>query len=366
MAISWLEKIGRSALVIVPTQALIYQSWTPKLLDGGYERVGQYYAYVKKFSDPITITTFASAILRPNLVLDRVDAVVVDEVHHLGSRAALARLLPKLKEKEYVLGLSSVPEREDGAHELFLKEFPVCYELGLGDAIKNRYVSPLKVLNVPASLSEEEKEQYTILTNRIKMAFRLCGPDLRRWRYVEDSRRYIGRLGMLSLIRRKKLLSDVYAKKCEVLKIIRDHPGERIILFSESVAAIEHIRKFLLQEGVTCETFHAGTEQWKRQTIFEKWGEEFQVLLSCRALDEGIDVREVAVGILITNGKSKRQFVQRIGRIIRPMEGKEAKFYVVYSPETTEETYFKTIAKILSSSSRLARGKRGAFAELSI
>jgi superfamily II DNA or RNA helicase len=77
------------------------------------------------------------------------------------------------------------------------------------------------------------------------------------------------------------------------------------------------------------------------------------------ALDEGIDVKEVAIGILITNGKSKRQFVQRIGRIIRPMEGKNAHFYVVYSPSTTEEAYFKTIAKILTSSARLRTPAKG-------
>jgi hypothetical protein len=86
-------------------------------------------------------------------------------------------------------------------------------------------------------------------------------------------------------------------------------------------------------------------------------GSEFQVLLSCRALDEGIDVKEVGVGIQITNGKCKRQFIQRIGKIIRPMGRKNAKFCVVYSPDTTEETYFKTIPKILLSS--LARVTRG-------
>ena len=72
-------------------------------------------------------------------------------------------------------------------------------------------------------------------------------------------------------------------------------------------------------------------------------------MLSCRALEEGLDVKEVSVGILITSGKSKRQFVQRIGRVVRPVKGKVAKFYVVYCPATVEETYSKTIESILKS-----------------
>jgi superfamily II DNA or RNA helicase len=168
------------------------------------------------------------------------------------------------------------------------------------------------------------------------------------------------------MIKRKKLLSNVFAKKEEVLKIIQAHPQQHIILFSESVPAIESLRKYLLENNVRCETFHSGTFPWKKERIFEEWGNEFQALLSCRALDEGIDVKEVAVGILITNGKSKRQFVQRIGRIIRPMEGKRAEFYVVYSPDTVEERYFKTISKILLSSVPPKRGRSGTVEEISV
>ena len=349
IAIAWLEKIGKDALVIVPTQALIYQAWSPKLEEYGFGDVGQYYAFAKKFG-PVTVTTFSSAVSHPEL-LDSIDVVVVDEVHHLGARTALIRLLPKLKEKEYVLGLSSVPEREDKAHEFFLGEFPICYDLSLGTALEKGYVSPIEVINVPAQMSKGERELYDALTEKIKRAFTFCGPEISRWMSCFDpnTRQYVGRLGIASMSKRKKLLSDVDSKRSAVLKIVEEHPDKRIILFSESVVAIEHLRLFLNDNGVKCETFHAGTEQWRRQEILQEWGYKFDVLLSCRALEEGIDVKEVGIGILITSGKSKRQFIQRIGRVIRPMEGKEAKFYVVYSPATVEETYSKTIEKLLKS-----------------
>jgi superfamily II DNA or RNA helicase len=115
------------------------------------------------------------------------------------------------------------------------------------------------------------------------------------------------------------------------------------------VLAIEEIKELLHEQGIPCETFHSQVESWRRMEILEEWGRKYDVLLSCRALEEGLDVKEVAVGVLLTSGKSKRQFIQRIGRIIRPVEGKIAKFYVVYCPSSVEETYSKTIGKILAN-----------------
>jgi superfamily II DNA or RNA helicase len=349
MAIAWLSRISKDALVIVPTQALIYQAWAPKLEQYGFGDVGQYYAVAKRFG-PVTITTFASAVSHPSII-DSVDVVIVDEIHHLGARTALIRLLPKLKEKEFVLGLSSVPEREDKAHELFLKEFPICYDLSLGTALREGYVAPVEVIEVPAPMNAKEKVQYDSLTEKIQQAFKFCGPDISRWTncYDPDTRQYLGRFGIAAMSKRKRLLSDVESKRKAVLGIISEHPGKRIILFSESILAIEHMRLFLVDNGVTCQTFHAGTEPWRRLDILKEWGEEFDVLLSCRALEEGLDVKEVGIGILITSGRNKRQFVQRLGRVIRPLEEKKAKFYVVYSPQSVEETYSPTISRLLNS-----------------
>ncbi len=349
VAIAWLEKIGKQSLVIVPTQALIYQAWTPKLENYGFSDVGQYYAFAKTFG-PVTVTTFSSAISHPEL-FDSVDAVVVDEIHHLGASQALNRLLPKLKEKEYVLGLSSVPEREDKSHELFLKEFPIVFDLSLGSALKSGYVSPIEPISIPAAMTEKERAEYEMLTAKIQRAFRFCGPNMARWMRCFDpkTRKFVGREGVWAIAKRKTLLSGIESKKESVFKIVEAHSDKPIILFAESVRAIESIKEYLRDRDVTCETFHAGTEPQERFRILQEWGTKFQVLLSCRALEEGLDISEVEIGILITNGKSKRQYIQRIGRIVRPLEGKHAKFYIVYCPGTVEETYSKTIAKLIQT-----------------
>jgi superfamily II DNA or RNA helicase len=348
IAIEWIKQLPvEKSLIIVPTQALIYQSWAPKLQDAGLLEVGQYYAYAKS-EGPVMITTYSSAISHPEL-MDNADAVVLDEVHHLGARTALRRLLPVLQEKEYVLGLSSVPERQDETHRLFLEQFPICFDLSLGDAVRTGIVSPLKVVEVPAEMTKEERSAYESYTEKIQRAFRFCGPNIAKWMRCFDpkTRQYVGRMGMAAMSQRKKLLSQISDKKEKIAEIIQRHPDERVILFAESVDALEDLKEFLREKGITAETFHSKVETWRRMEILESWGRNFDVLLSCRALEEGLDVKEVAVGVLVTSGKSRRQFIQRIGRIIRPVEGKVATFYVVYCPQTFEESYAKTIEKIL-------------------
>lgn len=349
IAIEWIRNLDINTLIIVPTQALIFQSWAPKLQESGLLDIGEYYAY-SKTTGPVVITTYSSATSHPELV-ERADAVVLDEIHHLGARTALIRLLPRLKKKEYVMGLSAIPERRDMTHDLFLKEFPICFDLGLGEAVDTGIVSPLDVVGVTASMTKEERKSYDANTALIRAAFKFCGPNLAKWGhcYNPNTKQFVGRKGMLAITRRKKLLSRIEKKKEKILEILEKHPGERVILFSESVLAIEEIKDFLGGKGIKSETFHSQIEPWRRMEILQDWGRGFDVLLSVRALEEGLDVQEVAVGILITSGKSKRQFVQRIGRIIRRVEGKVAKFYVVYCPETVEETYITTIRSILST-----------------
>jgi superfamily II DNA or RNA helicase len=348
IAIEWIKEVAKQTLIVVPTQALIYQSWVPKLQEEGLLDIGEYYAYAKR-DGPVIVTTYSSATSHPELI-ERAEAVVMDEIHHLGARTALLRLLPRLAKKEYVLGLSSVPEREDEAHLEFLQHFPLCFDLGLGDALKTGIVSPLQIIPIPAPMNAKERGSYEGYTKKIRNAFKFCGPTLTQWTkcYDPKTNQFVGRLGMVAIAGRKKLLSRVDEKKRQILKVLLQHPDERVIVFSESVIAIEEIKEVLLEQGITCETFHSQVEPWRRMEILEDWGRKYDVLLSCRALEEGLDVKEVAVGILLASGKSKRQFIQRIGRIIRPVEGKVARFYVVYCPDSVEETYSRTIAKILA------------------
>lgn len=62
-----------------------------------------------------------------------------------------------------------------------------------------------------------------------------------------------------------------------------------------------------------------------------------RVLVLTTVGDEGIDIPDANVGIIVAGTGSRRQFIQRLGRLLRPLPGKEARLYEVIVKGTFEE-----------------------------
>jgi len=152
---------------------------------------------------------------------------------------------------------------------------------------------------------------------------------------------------------RRQLLSEIEGKKKAVYDISCRHHDQRIIVFSESIRSIEALRVYLAERGVMAETYHSGKNELERNMIFDEWGRKFNVLLCVRALDEGVDVPEVGIAVIIASGQSVRQLVQRKGRIMRPKEGKQAQLYIVYARGSIEFYLIHKIKGILKGLIRL-------------
>jgi len=262
--------------------------------------------------------------------------ILVSNCHHYAS-PVFSKLLDKLDGKK-VLGLSATVKRLDGKHKQLLERFPLIYRMSIKEASEQSYVAPIKIIKVEAHMTPEERKQYDECEETLRKAYIMLGTtSIDKIKQLTDTKqREIALAALTALVKRRILLSNVEDKKRKVLEICRKHPDEKILLFSESIESIENIRKYLVQHGVKCATYHSQKNKYKRQRILEGWGKGFNTLLACRCLDEGIDVPEVAVGIIIAGTSSPRQMVQRMGRIIRPRPNKTAKIYVVYVPRTIE------------------------------
>jgi superfamily II DNA or RNA helicase len=80
----------------------------------------------------------------------------------------------------------------------------------------------------------------------------------------------------------------------------------------------------------------------------------FDVLISCRALDEGMNVPETTVAVIASSTASQRQRIQRLGRVLRPAKGKDkALIYTLFATEyekkrlALEEEKLEGVATIL-------------------
>ena len=62
----------------------------------------------------------------------------------------------------------------------------------------------------------------------------------------------------------------------------------------------------------------------------------FLLIVAAEVLNEGVDVPEVAVGIIVSGSGSVREHVQRLGRLLRPGVGKVAMLYEILSANTAE------------------------------
>lgn len=83
-------------------------------------------------------------------------------------------------------------------------------------------------------------------------------------------------------------------------------------------------------------------EQEVRRLALERFRDgELRILISCRALDEGFDVPDADVGIVLSCASIERQRIQRMGRILRRREGKQiSSLYYLYLEHTVEDPSF--------------------------
>ena len=63
---------------------------------------------------------------------------------------------------------------------------------------------------------------------------------------------------------------------------------------------------------------------------------EFPFLVTSKVLNEGVDVPAANVAVVLSGSGSVREHVQRLGRILRRAEGKQAILYEVVAEDTAE------------------------------
>ncbi|MCI4409182.1 MAG: DEAD/DEAH box helicase [Thermofilum sp.] len=325
---------GGAVAVIVPTIALAYQ-WRDKIAD--YLRVepALYYGYVKNLGK-VTVFVVNSAYMNLD-ALSNFSLIVVDEIHHL-SAPSWKRIIDATQGKK-VLGLTATPE---GA------VLPVVYTMSVGGARTRNAVVEVDIIPVYASLNEDESLEY----NAIEEKMRAVMEDLKHAEAWGDKKKaeWLNKQYVILANRRKQLMSNIEDKRMKVVEIARKHPNEKILVFTESVEGAEKLVEELNKNGIPAESYHSRKPKRIRETLLKDWGNKFRVLVAVRSLDEGIDVPDASVAIMVASGKTIRQLTQRLGRILRPAPGKtKAYMYVVLGENTYEKSILSQLKNITFS-----------------
>ena len=310
-------------LVLVPTRALLAQ-WVDvlaEIYDGPIGRFGD----GERVLAPLTVATFAGAYRHMAVIGDRFGMVVVDEAHHFGTGAfdeALEMSIAPVR-----LGLTATPPAPGpGAVRLGALVGPPVFELGVAD-LAGRYLAPLKRITWRLALDDDERRDYDALVAVYREALRIfMGNHLgASWEDFlrEAARTDEGRRGIAAWRRAARLLSFPRCKREALALLLARHREQRTLVFvAHTETAYEIAREHLIMP------LTAEIGRHERQATLERFRRgELRALVSAQVLNEGVDVPEAEVGIVVAGRMGAREHVQRVGRLLRPGVGKQALLY---------------------------------------
>jgi len=353
--------------VVVP-KIFLAQQWKREIIKylGAAERdVGLYYGAVKSSPDRpymVYVLNSARGSLAKHILHDiesgRRTFLVCDEVHHFGSTEN-AHIFDYLKRVEigriFTLGLSATPDCEHLEDVLIPAVGEIIFRYDVRDAVRGKVTSPYKLFRVAVPFMPEECEEYLALSEEIArasaMLIRSCkGMEIHSGAaFVNQLNKLIrkgGRQGKLAerlktlFFRRKRVLLLASARiECGALLVQTLIPSHRIIVFTERIATANLLFKRLSSEYPSnIGLYHSQMGQEQKQRALEAYQRgQTQALICCRALDEGLDVPQTDVGILLSSSNSPRQRIQRVGRILRKSGAEtEKRIYYLFVPNTAE------------------------------
>jgi len=273
------------------------------------------------------------------------DLLILDEMHRYGSDVNYKFIeFGKFKK---ILGLTATAYREDGAHELLFKHSPIIYRFTQKEAIKKGLLSGFGLYNVSIGLEPEERIKYMNYTNHIEQNFKRFDNNFGRVQDAihstgQDS--WIARDLMRSFAGRKTILSTAKNKIEKALMIIDIEAERKILVFCEYIKTANELVSKLKKNGVNAGKYHSKMPEKERQEMLDDFRDnKIRVMVAVKSLDEGTDIPDSDVAIIIAGSSVKRQMIQRLGRVLRTSEGKDiAKVYQLYVPETKDQDWMRS------------------------
>jgi superfamily II DNA or RNA helicase len=319
------------ALVLVPTRVLLAQ-WIQELeaaYPGPIGCVGDGQHRV----EAITVATFESGWRQMDRLGDRFRLLVVDEAHHFGDGLRDEAL--ELCAAPARLGLTATPPGAPAAQRLGALIGPTVFELALAD-LSGSYLAPFELvtLKLDLDLLEQGAWERAVATYRpLLRAFQRTSPGAGWSDFVRTAARSEhGRRAMEAFRRSRALLAFPSAKQQAVAELLARHAGARVLIFTADNATAYAVARRHLVMPITCDISRA-----ERAEALERFGRgELRALVSARVLNEGLDVPDAEVAIVVGGSQGEREHVQRIGRLLRPREGKSAVVYELVMRGTSE------------------------------
>jgi superfamily II DNA or RNA helicase len=333
VGIKAISLLDTPTLVVAPTLDLVDQ-WRTRLKKEFKTEVGVLGGGEWDIK-ALTVSTYDSAYIHADKLGNKFGLIIFDEVHHLP--AAGYRNIAEMFASPHRMGLTATFEREDGLHaELNRLVGGKVFEKRVKE-LTGTHLSPFRLEKIVVELTEEEKKEYErnqkVFSDylvRINLVIR-SPADFQKL-VMRSGRDPGARKALLARNKARDVAYNSISKMGKLSEILKKHSGGKIFIFTEHNKLVHRISKEFLIPSITYRT----TSKERSETLDRFRSGVYRAVVTSKVLDEGIDVPDADVGIILSGTGSERAFIQRLGRILRKKEGKEAVLYEIVSAETSE------------------------------
>lgn len=274
------------------------------------------------------------------------DLLIIDEVHLTASDTF--RKVFEVVQYSMILCLTATLQRLDGKEVLIKQYAPVCDSITLSEAQREGWVSPIKeyvvLLDVDLTEYKAWDQKFNGYFAYFNWDFNIAMKCSTDWKFRNTYAKQMGLspkdvLGMamnwMRCMRKRKEFVMSHPKKLEVCKqILNARKDKKCITFSATIKDSEQL-------GVG-QVLHSKQSKKKNAEIIKEFNEaESGVLCTSKAADQGVDIKGLSVGIIMSIDSSKIRKTQRTGRIIRFEEGKTAELFTLVIRGTQEWRWFQ-------------------------
>ncbi len=331
-AVAVIVRTGLRTLCLVPTRVLMAQ-WVRTLGEAGFKSIGEY-GDGRRIERPVTVATFASAFRNVETLGNRFDLLVIDEVHHFGAGGGDETL--EMCTAAARLGLSAtLPEDEARRAGLDALVGPEVYRASV-EELAGRYLATFELVTISIALTASEQHDYYAELSAFRpicRAFFESAPAASWSDFVSAaSRSDEGRRALAAWRRSHAIVRYCAEKRDSVSDLLLRHRDARVLVFAADNETAYAVAREHLVQPITCDIGPS-----ERACALERFSRgELRILVSARVLNEGLDVPAADVAIVVGGSQGSREYIQRVGRVLRPSEGKKALVYDLVTRGTFE------------------------------
>ena len=320
------EEPDKTILIVVPSIALLDQ-WYEGIslnfdskdiaLNGGGEQI----EHISK----VCITTIDSLKNIINKIDPENTLLIVDECHKIGTEKRGEMLTGNW---HATLGLSATPERDyDDNFYIIIKKIlgDIIFDYDYIDAREDEVIVNFKLLYAYAEMTKDEEEKYKKFTKSIqRRAATIGGNNMNDYP-----------LKML-IFNRARMVKNSKNRIPFGVELLQKHKRESWIVFTENKKQAKEFNNIINTKGYKSAIYNTDLDNAEREENLNNFKSgNLNVLVSCTALDEGFDMPEADGAMILSAYSSKRQRIQRMGRVLRITANKEnALIVTVYSSNT--------------------------------